>query len=336
MANGGMAGEQPRNILVVEDDAAVRTLITRHLRAIGYEAEGAEDAQQALALSKKMRFDLVLTDIHMPGISGLELAKLLLARAPLKPVVVITGDSDETLAREALAQGASGYLLKPFELFELDAVVDQVLSRLALVEATQMLARTESHLSGDDTALPAAWLQLADERSGGGRGHGYRVERMVVALLQNLPGELSAEDWMSLELAARSHELGRILGGTPGNIELAARTAQLLRDLSMSDTVVRTVLYMYEHWDGSGGPEHLSATAIPLTSLVLAVADAVDHHAVLQLNLGRAPNEAADTAVDHVISHSGTIFAPGVVRALRESRETIEAIWTLAAAWIHD
>ena len=120
-----------RRILVIEDDASVRQLMAKHFRRHGYEVTEAEDASAAIALTRgRSKFDLILTDVHLPDDSGVELARRIHAESPMAPIIFVTGDPDEGLAREALeTEGAAGYLVKPFRLFELDAVVDGVMAR---------------------------------------------------------------------------------------------------------------------------------------------------------------------------------------------------------------
>jgi DNA-binding response OmpR family regulator len=111
-------------VLVVEDDAAMRALLTRQLRRKGFDVTEAEDAESVLNQgSGGSGFDLVVTDVHLPGQSGVELARHLRRDDANSRVVFVTGDHDEGLAREALAEGAAGYLLKPFAFFELEALV---------------------------------------------------------------------------------------------------------------------------------------------------------------------------------------------------------------------
>jgi DNA-binding response OmpR family regulator len=111
-------------ILIVEDDATVRRLMTTHFRRSGFEVEYAMAAEEVAA---DERYDLVLTDVHLPGESGVDMARRIHEQQPDQPVVFVTGDPDAQLAHDAIRSGAAGYLLKPFELFELDALVNQAL-----------------------------------------------------------------------------------------------------------------------------------------------------------------------------------------------------------------
>ena len=322
--------ESRRRVLVVEDDEGVRELVARHLEQKGYEVAHASDAEQVLLRMSRDRepFDLVLSDIHLPGLSGVELLRLLLTHSPLRPVIMITGDADESLARSALDHGAAGYLLKPFELFELDAAVMQALSRLELVEAAEAMARSEG--AGEASgAIPKAWLELADTRSTGGAGHGHRVARLAAAIVSGMDDPLPAEDRNAVDVAARSHELGRLLGPTVSATELASRTAQLLYDLGVESRVLRTVNHLRERWNGTGGPNGISGEDIPLTSRVVAAADAIDHAAVARLESGRDPADAVAAAIHAVSGEAEQRYGPAVARAVGTASSVMEAIWVL-------
>jgi CheY-like chemotaxis protein len=126
--------KQNNRILIVEDDASIRAVMTRHFRRNGYEVEQAAAAEEAAERfsAGERRFDVVVTDVHLPGESGVDLARRIHEMLPGQPIVFMTGDSDARIARRALADGAAGYLLKPFELFELDAVVNHAVQRPAV------------------------------------------------------------------------------------------------------------------------------------------------------------------------------------------------------------
>lgn len=327
--------ERTRRILVVEDDPAVRGLVARHLEGQGYDVSQASDAEQVLLRMSRDRepFDLVLTDVHLPGLSGVELLRLLLTHSPLRPVIMITGDADEKLARKALNYGAAGYLLKPFQLFELEATVEQALARLKLVEAAGSLARSdgrglpEAGVYGG--VIPTAWLELADRRSAGGQGHGYRVSRIAASIASALQTRMRPGERTALDMAARGHELGRLLGpATP--TELAGRTAQLLYDLGVESGVLRVINHMRERWDGSGAPHGIQGDDIPLPSRVVAVADAVDHAAVNHLESGLDPAAAVASALTEVGADAERCFGPTVASALTAATGVVEAIWVLA------
>jgi two-component system response regulator PilR (NtrC family) len=132
---------QKRNehILVVDDEADVREGLRQLLSMEGYEVTTAESGAVALERAKPRRFDLVLTDLRMPGMSGVETLMGLKQLHPSMPVVVVTGyASNETTAR-CTREGAFGYVLKPFDLNHLLRVIQE-----AIVAGKAGLQRTLS------------------------------------------------------------------------------------------------------------------------------------------------------------------------------------------------
>ncbi|HSL71099.1 MAG TPA: diguanylate cyclase [Longimicrobiales bacterium] len=110
------------SVLVVEDEPAMREFIARHFRRLGKSVVVAESAEEVDRLGYAGRaWDVVVTDVHLPGLSGIELGRRLSSRAD--SLVFVTGDPNGALAQQALNNLRAGYLLKPFELFELDALV---------------------------------------------------------------------------------------------------------------------------------------------------------------------------------------------------------------------
>jgi DNA-binding NtrC family response regulator len=124
-----MASAQQNRVLIVDDDAGMRGVIAKHFRRKGYEVEQAEAAEEVIGrfATGRGRYDVVVTDVHLPGASGVELARQIRHVWPEQPVIVMTGDADASIAQRALRSGAAGFLIKPFEFFELDAVVDHAL-----------------------------------------------------------------------------------------------------------------------------------------------------------------------------------------------------------------
>lgn len=115
--HGILGGQNERPlVLVVDDDSAVREVVSKALNSAGYSTELAEDAVSALARLVEKPFDLLITDLKMPGHDGLWLIREARATCPNLPVIVITGYSSEEAAIEAINLGVAGYLTKPFRL----------------------------------------------------------------------------------------------------------------------------------------------------------------------------------------------------------------------------
>jgi len=146
-------------ILVVEDDAEVRTLLSRHLRRVGYTVLEAGDGVEALALVEKGVPDVAVTDMAMPRLDGLGLLKELQKRDPDLPVIVLTGQGSFANALQAVREGALfDYLMKPLpDLTLLEVAVRRAVEvrqlRARAREADQVIAMRELAVTAADRIL---------------------------------------------------------------------------------------------------------------------------------------------------------------------------------------
>jgi DNA-binding response OmpR family regulator len=116
--------DPPRpTILVIEDHAEVRELVSDTVAAFGYEVRAAATAADALALLRAVRFDAILLDIGLPDAAGTSTLEWLRTLTPGVPVIVLTGIRDAGLARDMRQRGAFDYITKPFDIDELGRVL---------------------------------------------------------------------------------------------------------------------------------------------------------------------------------------------------------------------
>jgi FixJ family two-component response regulator len=111
-------------IAVIDDDESFRVALVESLSSLGYESSGYASAEDYLRGTAHSSFNCVVTDIHMPGMSGLDLMKRLAARGSTTPVVLITARSDANLGVKAAAAGAVCLLRKPFEISDLVTCIE--------------------------------------------------------------------------------------------------------------------------------------------------------------------------------------------------------------------
>jgi len=119
--------EEKGNLLIVDDDLYVRTIITRKMEACGYNCTAVKDGNEALDTIKNQPFDLVLLDIKMPGPSGIDILPKIIAGHPNVGVVMITAIDDTNTVVEAMQLGACDYITKPFCLEELNLKITQAI-----------------------------------------------------------------------------------------------------------------------------------------------------------------------------------------------------------------
>jgi DNA-binding response OmpR family regulator len=145
------------SILVAEDQTDIRELLVMNLRSAGYEVEAVADGQSALASQNERASDLLVLDLMMPGLDGLEVCKALRARGRSTPILMLTAKSTELDRVLGLELGADDYLTKPFSLAELLARVKALLRRADLMRAAQanVGGETRTLRNGDLEIQPA-------------------------------------------------------------------------------------------------------------------------------------------------------------------------------------
>jgi len=114
-------------LLVVDDEESLRTILRDELSHRNYTVKDAENGQTALAILKKEKQDIVLLDVRMPEMDGLELLRLIRKDNLARKVVMLTGVDELKIARESLQSGADDFMTKPFQFQSLFACLDRVL-----------------------------------------------------------------------------------------------------------------------------------------------------------------------------------------------------------------
>ena len=179
-------------ILVVEDDAGHRDMLLTLLADWGYRLEGAPDGESAVALCRAQSFDLVLMDIRMPGMSGLEALREIKLRRPDLPVLIMTAYSEVKTAVEAIKSGAYDYLTKPLDFDELRQVLERILGRAAAQRGSKTMR-----------GAPAAFRD-----AGGIAGRSPAMEQVLRTLAALAPSDatvlITGESGTGKELVARA------------------------------------------------------------------------------------------------------------------------------------
>jgi DNA-binding response OmpR family regulator len=147
----------PASILVAEDQPDIRDLLVLNLRSAGYAVQAVADGTAALASQNELASDLLILDLMMPGLDGLEVCKALRARGRNTPILMLTAKSTELDRVLGLELGADDYLTKPFSLAELLARVKALLRRADLLRAAQADAKGQASVirNGDLEILPS-------------------------------------------------------------------------------------------------------------------------------------------------------------------------------------
>ncbi len=355
-----MSAPRPdERILIVDDEEQIRTLLARLLGAHGYECLTAESAAAARRVLKETNVALVLSDVNMPGESGIEFTREVLAHYPETAVVMVTGMDDPSYAEVAIELGAYGYVLKPFKPNELIINVGNALRRRTLeienrihrelleqtvLARTTALRETIAQLESSDTELRRLREETIRRLSWAAEFRnqetGEHIVRMSLycALLARLAG-LDAEQAELIRIASPMHDVGKI--GIPDRILLKpgrltgeerevmeAHTEMGHRILAGSgvellDLAAEMALTHHERIDGSGYPRGLAGNAIPVEGRICAIADVFD-----ALTSDRVYRQAfqPDEARDLMLQGRGTQFDPDLLDLFVGSFDDVLAI----------
>ena len=313
-------------ILVIDDEDVIRMLVMEILEAAGHDMTGAESAERALTLLEDAEFDLVVSDVVMPGLSGLELLETLRTRRASLPVVLVTGAGTYDTLSQALTRGAAGLVTKPFAHAELQAAVADALER-----ANRSREELRERLLAP--TLASALANAIEARDEYLHGHCERLAALAVRLaeLQGLP----ADEVETIRVGAILHDVGKI--GIPDRVLLKPSALdteerriiethpeigdKLLAPLDLLAGARPIVRHHHERWDGAGYPDRLAGEAIPLGARIVAVADSIEVMSSRQLY--RRPS-SPEEIVEELRNCSGTQWDPAFVELSLELIESGE------------
>jgi len=328
--------------LVVDDDPLVRRTLARVLQAQGMAVLEAGSAQEALdLLADQGSVPLVLTDIYMPGMSGIELLSEIRQRYPDTAVVIITGVAEVGSAVESLQLGALDYLCKPIQIDEVRARIHNALERHRLTIENRYLQQSYQdrleeqlrELSRRNKEMFLGQIQMAvrmlEKKDIYTRGHSDRVAAYSVktAIQMGFTGGILDQ----IRLGGMLHDIGKI--GTrdavlnkPGPLtaeefaeirQHVQEGEEILEPLRRDHPIVLDIARSHhEHLDGSGFPDHLTGDAIPLVARIVAVTDAFD---AMTTNRAYRPSRSPEQAREELSQWSGRQFDPAVVAAFQRA-----------------
>ena len=308
------------HVLVVDDEQDVLDQLSKALRGFGYTVSTATSGESALSLTRERRFDVVIADLCLERISGIQLTQALSRMHPQMPVVLMTAHGDVEAGRLALEAGVSDFVTKPVEPEALPFVVESNLQRKRL-EARRLSEERADVLFKAIKAMAAA----IDARSDYTSSHSVQMAYLCIAIAREL--DFNQDALNALELAAYIHDIGKI--GTPDSVlskpeklsddewvdilKHPATGADFLAGIEELTEVAAIVRHHHEQFDGTGYPDGLKGDAIPLSARILAVADAFE--AMTSERPYRSPMSRAD-ALDELRKNAGTQFDPAAVAAL--------------------
>jgi putative nucleotidyltransferase with HDIG domain len=325
-------------LLVVDDEPAARHLLSLILAAPAFQCTTASSGEEAVVALQREHFDAVISDLHMPGMSGMELLAEVRRRHPHTAFLVTTGVDDVDVGVQAMRSGADDYLVKPLRDTAVVASLERALHKRKLdqqienyhqhledmvVERTSQLqnALQQVERSYEDTlrALGVA-IDLRDHETA---GHSQRVCRYSVEIAQQMGW--TKEQLASLARGAYLHDIGK-LGISDGILlkpgpltdderKLMQEHAQIgfdvVKGIPFLADAAEIILMHHERYDGAGYPRGLKGDEIRRGAQIFAVADTLD-----AITSDRPYRRAGSyqSAREAITRGSGSQFDPRVVQ----------------------
>jgi putative nucleotidyltransferase with HDIG domain len=290
-------------ILLVDDDAAVRDVISVLLREEGYNVVTAAGAEAAVDLAVAEETPLVISDMKMPGRDGLWLLENFRARFPETSVIMLTGYGDTEAAVDCLRRGAVDYLLKPPKLTDLIRAIERALAKRRIELARKRYQkRLERKVRDRTTELRNALQDIAntyqntllalvaalDAREHETSDHSQRVVRYTSAIAERMG--ISGQELEEIGRGALLHDIGKI--GVPDAVLLKPGKLtdqewvemrkhpdigfQMIQNIPFLSTPAQIVLSHQEKFDGRGYPRGMCREEIHIGARIFAVADTLD------------------------------------------------------------
>jgi putative nucleotidyltransferase with HDIG domain len=333
-----VATERAR-ILVIDDDEAVCRALKKCL-ADDYFLYTAGSAHEAMPVIRNRLARLLLVDIGLPDINGIDLVSQALDVDPDVAIVMLSGSNDATLAALCMQRGALDYVTKPFDVIDLKRAIEKALQHQelwldssaldnqeteALVQEFADLRRERDKLRRFSLATLEALVNALEAKDPLARGHSVRVADLAASIANQL--ELDEEQVELIRTAGRLHDVGYV--GVRDDVldqknplsrdqyehvkDHVMIGVQILQPLVPLRPVAELIKYHHEHWDGNGYPSGAAGEAIPVGGRILAATEIYD-----ALTRDRPDRErfSREEALACVKQMAGTVIDPTVADAL--------------------
>ncbi|HLL99576.1 MAG TPA: HD domain-containing phosphohydrolase [Pyrinomonadaceae bacterium] len=330
-----------KNILIVDDAPTTRQFLVSFLKQYYAQVEEAGSAEAALQKIHEKRYAVILSDIVLPKLSGVEMIPYIKNVSPHSVIVLFSGKLSAEYAVSALRAGAFDYLTKPFEAEQILAVVQRAAEHYELkclkenyqAHLEELVARRTAELDkvveeveNSYRVTLKALVQALETRDVETHGHSERVVTFSLRLGYELGLDKNA--LRNLELGALLHDIGKI--GVPDAVLRKPSKLtdeewhkmrlhpiygqRILRSIPFLEGAARVVAQHHERWDGTGYPLKLRGEEIDLAARIFAVADAFD--AMISHRVYRRGRSFKD-ALRELERCAGTQFDPQIVEAFK-------------------
>ncbi|MDZ7698708.1 MAG: response regulator [Deltaproteobacteria bacterium] len=320
-------GQSNIHVLVVDDEEPIRELIQEGVHRCGYKCSVASSGSEALDLMKEIEPEVVITDIMMPGMDGIELSAKI-KESYDADVIVITGFVEEYSYNTVMDMGVSDFMEKPVSIHELELRLGRVIRERSNIQKRQKaeaeLRESLEKLRVVMESVVEAMALAIEKRDPYTSGHQKRVAMVADAIAKQMA--LPEGEVNGVRIAAMVHDIGKIsvpgeILSKPGSltdIEMSLIKEHprighdILKGIDFPWPIAEMVIQHHERLDGSGYPKGLTGEKIYLGAKILGVADTVEammSHRPYRASLG------IDTALDEIRKNKNKLYDPDVVDA---------------------
>ena len=309
-------------VLYVEDDIAVQNALKEYLKNFFADVTTANDGAQGLEIYKNKEFDIVITDLSMPKMNGIEMLQKIRAINPNQALLITTAHSGSEYMSKAIKIGVDGYIVKPFDYEQLNYELYKISEKLEAMQENEAYKKSLQRMVEQKTAELSAMIRfqhdnyektllamvkLIEERDTYTAGHSQRVAKYSKMIAQKMG--LSQKECEKVYQAGILHDIGKIV--TPDVVLLKPKKLndleykliqehpqvgyRLLANIPMYEELADIVRDHHERCDGSGYPRGIKADEIDRLAKVMMIADCFDAMTTNRIYKGRkTPKEALE------------------------------------------
>jgi len=336
--------------LYVEDEEALRTKTAAFLSKIFKDVEVAVDGKDGLDKYLHNKYDIIITDILMPNMNGLELISNIRKKNKKQEIIITSAYAEQSYLTESIQLGVTGYIIKPLDFNNVIDVLEQSLDKLILVRENEMY-KTKLEEMVDEKTKKVIQLQneqvsnyehaikslviMMERRDTYTGGHSERVAQYSKDIADAMG--IEKEQCDLIYQAGILHDIGKII--TPDSIllkpgKLTEDEYSLIKDHVIAGYEILSQVPMYkelaeivhahhEHYDGNGYPRSLKGEKIPLLARIMTIADTFDAMTTSRVYKGR---KSKDEAIQEMLTLSGSWYDPDIIKIAIETLKKVDVV----------
>jgi putative nucleotidyltransferase with HDIG domain len=328
-------------ILTIDDEYLIRETISDYLEDFGYEVIQAENGKKGIDVFRSERPDLILVDLRMPEMDGLDVLSVICKEAPQIPIIMVSGTGILQDAIEAIRKGAWDYVSKPIQdMAVLDYAVNRSLERAQLLrenesykkhleekvlKRTKELEKSNAQLRSTLEDIVESLSILTEKRDPYTSGHQKRVSVIAAMIAREM--SLSEEEITAIRFAGQLHDIGKIYVpaeflSKPTRLDEEEMAVikkhptigyEILKYIQFPWPIAKTIYQHHERMDGSGYPMGLTEPDILMDAKIIAIADVVE---AMSSHRPYRPALGVQKALDEIKKNTGKYYCSDCADAL--------------------